>query len=168
MVNELTEMETRVLAAVQNGFPTDTRTPFASVAQRIGMDTEELLAVLRAWKAQGRIRRVGAMVNHFRLGMGEGAMVVWQVEPERVEEVGQLMAGFKAVSHAYQRPARANWPYNLYTMVHGSDARDVERTVCRMQESCGVAHYRVLATEKELKKSPPKYVVDGRDVGPEG
>ena len=131
------------------------------MAERIGMDTDELLAVLGAWKAQGKIRRVGAMVNHFRLGMGGGAMVVWQVESERIEEVGRLFAGFKAVSHAYQRPARENWPYNLYTMVHGSDAGDLEQTVRRMQESCGATNYRVLGTEQELKKAPPTYVTGG-------
>lgn len=163
MANELTDIERRVLAVVQNGFPTDTCTPFARMAERIGMDGEELLAVLKAWKAQGKMRRVGAVVNHFRLGMGGGAMVVWQVERERIEEVGRLLAGFKAVSHVYQRPARENWPYNLYTMVHGSDAHDVEQTVRRMRESCGVANCRLLITEKELKKASPTYILEGID-----
>ena len=93
-------------------------------------------------------------------------MVVWEVETERIEEVGRILAGFKAVSHVYQRPVRKNWPYSLYTMVHGSDASETEETVRHMSRACGVSHYRLLITEKELKKVPPTYVVEGPD-GPD-
>src|SRR3990172_12714375 len=98
MANELTDIERCVLTAIQKGFPADTGTPFARMAEKVGVETEELLAILKAWTAEGKIRRIGAMVNHFRLGRGGGAMVVWEVETERIEEVGRILAGFKAVS----------------------------------------------------------------------
>jgi len=71
-----------------------------------------------------------------------------------------MLAGFKAVSHAYQRPTSPNWPYNLYTMVHGTDAQDAEQTVKRMSVACGIEDYRLLITEKELKKVAPTYIVE--------
>ena len=159
MSNQLTELEKTVLAALQEGFPRDSLTPYADVADRIGMDTTALLELLAQWQSQGKIRRIGAIVNHFHVGMGSGAMVVWQVEPDRIEEVGLCLAGFPEVSHAYQRPASAQWPYNLYTMVHGADPAGTEATVKRMSDACRVADYQLLLTEKELKKVPPTYII---------
>ena len=85
-------------------------------------------------------------------------MVVWQVEPERTEEVGKLLAEFKEVSHAYERRTDENWPYSLYTMVHGKSDEDVRQTVQQMSQACRLSNYRVLVTEKELKKVPPTYI----------
>lgn len=84
--------------------------------------------------------------------------MVWQVEPERIEQVGQILAGFREVSHAYERKPSENWPYNLYSMVHGKNVKDVEQVVRHISRKCGIAEYRVLFTEKELKKVPPTYI----------
>jgi DNA-binding Lrp family transcriptional regulator len=158
MTAKLTEIERRVLSVLQEGFP-DSPTPYADMGARIGLDANQVLAVLKDWRDQGKLRRIGAIVNHFKVGMGGGAMVVWQVAPGRIEEIGKMLAGFKAVSHAYQRPAGPDWPYNLYTMVHGADAQDAEQTVKRMSEACGIEDYRLLITERELKKVAPTYII---------
>ena len=128
------------------------------MAGQLGMETEELLDVLKGWKQQGKLRRIGAVVNHLKVGLPAGALVVWQVEPRRVEEVGRILAGFNEVSHAYERKTGENWPYNVYTMVHGKSPEDVGQTVQRMSKACGVCTYLALTTEKELKKVPPAYV----------
>ena len=86
-------------------------------------------------------------------------MVAWQIEPERIGEIGQIFAGLKEVSHAYERYTCENWPYNLYTMVHGKSAEDVQQIVRRMSEASGVSNYRILVTEKELKKVSPTYIM---------
>lgn len=158
MSAKLSDIEKRVLSVIQEGFP-DSPTPYADMGARVGLDADQVLSVLKGWQDRGKLRRIGAIVNHFKVGMGGGAMVVWQVPAERIEEIGQMLAGFKAVSHAYQRPTHANWPYNLYTMVHGKDAQDAEQTVKRMSEACGIDNYRLLVTERELKKVPPTYII---------
>lgn len=145
------------MGAVQEGLPAG-RTPYADIARRVEIGTGELLEILQGWKKSGKLRRVGAILNHFRLGLGAGAMVVWRVEAERIEEVGQILAGFEQVSHVYERQTAENWPYNLYTMVHGGDEEQLRRTVERMSQACGVTEYRVLVTEKELKKAAPTYI----------
>ena len=154
---ELSNIERRILSIIQDGFPVS-QTPYKDIADKAGISTKELFAVLEDWKKQGKIRRIGAIVNHFKIGLAAGAMVVWQVEPERVEKVGTILAGFEEVSHCYERQTAENWPYNLYTMVHGASEQEVQRTVARMSKACGVSDYRVLFTEKELKKAPPIYI----------
>ena len=157
MNDRMSSIERRVLAVLQEGLPMS-QTPYKDMAQRIGIETSELLGVLKDWKENGKIRRIGAIVNHFRVGLPAGAMVVWQVEAERADEVGQIFAGVEEVSHAYERRTYDNWPYNLYTMVHGKSEEDVQRVVERMSKASGVSNYRMLITEKELKKVPPTYI----------
>lgn len=155
----MSDMERRILSVLQKGLPIS-QTPYKDMAQKTGMETDELLAALKDWVKQGKLRRIGAIVNHFKVGLPAGAMVVWQVESERVVEIGQIFAGFKEVSHAYERQTRENWPYNLYTMVHGKNAEDVRDVIKRMSRAGGVSNYRILVTEKELKKAPPTYIME--------
>ena len=157
MKNELSDLERAVLAAIQGGLP-KSRNPFEQIACQIGIGTQELLEILKKWKQQGKLRRIGAIVNHFQIGLGAGGMVVWEVAPQRVDQVGQIFAGFSEVSHAYERRLSGSWPFNLYTMVHGAGNDEVEQTVRRMSQMSGVTNYRILVTEKELKKVPPTYI----------
>ncbi|MHC4114153.1 MAG: siroheme decarboxylase subunit beta [Planctomycetota bacterium] len=159
MKNHISDMERRILSVLQKGLPIS-QTPYKDMAQQIGIETDELLAVLKDWEKQGKLRRIGAIVNHFKVGLPAGAMVVWQVESGRIVEIGQVFAGFKEVSHAYERQTRENWPYNLYTMVHGKSAEEVRKVVKSMSRAGGVSNYRILATEKELKKVPPTYIME--------
>ena len=157
MENKISDIERRILAVLQQGFPRS-ETPYKDMAELVGIDTKKLLAVLDNWKREGKLRRIGSIVDHFKVGLSAGAMVAWQVEPERIEQVGTKLAGFKEVTHAYERKIAENWPYNLYTMVHGADIQEVEQIVKRMSQACGVSDYRILTTKKELKKVPPTYV----------
>ena len=158
----LSDIDRRVLAVLQGGFPRS-QTPYKDMAERVGISTEEFLAILERWKREGKLRRIGSIVDHFKVGLSGGAMVTWQVEPQCVEQAGAILAGFKEVSHAYERGTAENWPFNLYTMVHGADIREVEQTVQRMSQACGVSNYRILTTEKELKKVPPTYFPERTD-----
>lgn len=159
MESTLSDLEKRILTVLQKGFPL-TLTPYRDMASRIGIDPERLLDVLRRWEADGKLRRIGAVVSHVKMGLAAGSMVVWQVAPTRAEEVGRILASFTQVSHAYQRQTSPSWPYNLYTMVHGADSGEVDRTVREMSKACGVKKYCQLHTKRELKKVPPTYIMD--------
>jgi DNA-binding Lrp family transcriptional regulator len=151
------DVKHRILAALQEGLPAS-RTPYSDLARTVGITTDKLLKMLDEWRRDGTIRRLGAIVDHFRVGAGEGAMVVWKVAAERTEEVGAVFAGFAEVSHAYERRTAPGWECNLYTMVHGTTPELVRRTVERMSRAAGVSEYLILATRKELKKVAPRYV----------
>ena len=159
VANELSDIEYKLLAEIQHGLPR-TATPYADVAKNIGTDVEEVLSILKNWKADGRVRRVGAIVNHFKVGLEGGSMVVWAAPADKVIEIGEMFSSFPEVSHAYERPSGENWPFNLYTMVHGSDAESVTATVEKMSQASGVKEYHQLETERELKKVPPTYIIE--------
>ncbi len=161
MSNNLTDIELKVLSVLQRGMPATT-TPYRDMAERIGIETQELLEVIEKWQKDGILRRVGAIVNHFKVGITSGAMVTWRVESDRLQEVGRMLAEFEQVSHAYERVTTANWSYNLYTMVHGHSDEQVLETVKQMAAAVKVDDYMLLTTERELKKAPPTYVTDAQ------
>lgn len=159
MKDSISDVEGRILAVLQKGLP-KSQSPYEDTARQAGIATEELLAVLKKWRQQGKLRRIGAIVNHFKVGLGAGAMVVWQVESERIEEVGRILAGFEEVSHVYERHIAKNWPYNIYSMVHETGQEKLQQVIEIMAKTVGVSKYRVLETRKELKKVSPTYIQD--------
>ena len=64
MKNHISDIERRILAVLQGGFPRS-QTPYKDMAKLVGIDTKRLLAVLDNWKREGKIRRIGAIVDHF-------------------------------------------------------------------------------------------------------
>jgi DNA-binding Lrp family transcriptional regulator len=157
MKSQMSDIERRIIAVLQKGLPRS-QTPYQDMARQAGIGIKRLLTILEKWKREGKLRRIGSIVDPFKVGLSGGAMVAWRVEPENIEHVGTKLAEFNEVTHAYERKTAENWPYNLYTMVHGADTQEVEQIVNRMSHACGVSDYRILATQKELKKVPPTYI----------
>ena len=106
------------------------------------------------------IRRFGATLRHQKSGFQANAMTAWQVDEARIEEVGRIMAAFRAVSHCYRRDPAEDWPYNLYTMIHGRSEDDCRETARRIAEKAGVTTYQLLFSRRELKKISMTYFPD--------
>jgi DNA-binding Lrp family transcriptional regulator len=67
------------------------------------------------------------------------------------------MASFRAVSHCYRRDPTPQWPYNLYTMVHGKDEAGCRATAEKMAAKAEVKDYALLFSRRELKKTSMQY-----------
>lgn len=152
----LTELEKKVIASIQGDMPV-IKQPFAQIAAEIGVDEETLLSVLDDLVRRGVIRRFGATLRHQKSGYSANAMTAWQVEEERMDEVGEIMASFKEVSHCYRRDPTPEWKYNLYTMIHGKDEDHCRETARMMAKKAGVRIYSLLFSRQELKKTSMKY-----------
>ncbi|SFN47983.1 transcriptional regulator, AsnC family [Roseovarius lutimaris] len=116
----------QIIAATQAGLPLVPQ-PYAAVAQELGLGESELCDRLRAMQKSGVIRRIAVAPNHYALGMLANGMSVWDIEDERIADLGPQVGALEFVSHSYERPrALPDWPYNLFAMVHGSDRDEVE------------------------------------------
>jgi DNA-binding Lrp family transcriptional regulator len=126
------ENERRLAAAVAGGLPLVER-PYQAVARSLGLSEEDVLALLAKMLAEGRIRRIGAVIRHRRLGYEANAMAVWNVPDDRVSDIGRALGRDACVSLCYRR-ARAlpHWPYNLYCMVHGKQRGEVLQKLAAM------------------------------------
>jgi len=152
----LTMLEKKIIAAIQGDMEISER-PYLRIAESLGIPEETLLSTLKDLSARGVIRRFGATLRHQKSGFDANAMVVWQVDEKRIDEVGKIMAASRAVSHCYRRNPTDLWPYNLYTMIHGADEESCKRTARRLSEKTGIAGYLLLFSRKELKKTSMAY-----------
>ena len=152
----LTELEKQVIAAIQGDMEI-TQRPYQKIADDLGIDEAQLLQTLEDLCHRGVIRRFGATLRHQKSGYSANAMVAWQVPEERIEEVGLAMAAFSQVSHCYRRNPAADWPYNLYTMVHATSEEQCRETARLMAQKAGIDLYSLLFSQRELKKTSMTY-----------
>lgn len=152
----LSELEVRAIQLCQDDLPLVPR-PFAVQAERLGITEAELLAILASFTERKLMRRFAAVMNHRNAGFKANAMGVWAVPEDDLEAIGPQMAGFAAVSHCYRRPTYEDWPYTVFTMVHGRSARDCEATIDAIARETGVDEYTLLWSIKEYKKVRLRY-----------
>jgi siroheme decarboxylase len=131
--------------------------PYMPMAHRIGIPEEEFLAVAAHLKTQGYMRRMAAVLHHREAGFRANAMGVWVVPADRAEDVGRIMGSFKGVSHCYLRPTYPDWPYSIFTMVHGQDAQGCQEVIDAMARATGIAEFALLYSIKEYKKIRLRY-----------
>ena len=155
----LTEVEKKVIAAIQGDIPIVER-PYQVLAEAIGITEEALIDTLQHLTDRGVIRRFGATLRHQKSGYQANAMTAWLVPESRIEAVGEIMASFRAVSHCYRRDPAEDWPYNLYTMIHGKSEADCRAIARKMAAKAGVDTYLLLFSQRELKKISMTYFPD--------
>jgi DNA-binding Lrp family transcriptional regulator len=153
---ELDDLERRTISVVQEDLPLVPQ-PFAAQGELIGCDEETVLAQLRSFKERKLMRRFAAVMNHRNAGFKANAMGVWAVPEDRLDEIGPQMAGFAAVSHCYRRPTYDDWPYTVFTMVHGRSGRDCEAIIEAIRTETGIEEHALLWSVKEYKKTRVRY-----------
>jgi DNA-binding Lrp family transcriptional regulator len=156
----LTDFE-RDIVLVMQGDLTLVERPFQGMAAQLGVTEQRLLAAARALDQRGVMRRFSAVLKHRRAGFTANGMGCWELPEERIPEAGQAAAAFAAVSHCYQRPAYPpEWPYNLFTMVHGRTREEVEEIVSRIRGEIDPLQHTILYSQKEYKKERVRYFVE--------
>ena len=162
---ELDALDRRIVLATQQGLPLDPR-PYAVVAAQVGASEAEVLQRIERLRARGAIRRIGAVPNHYALGYRANGMTVWDVDDDRVDELGRRIGALDFVSHCYRRPRhRPHWPYNLFAMVHGRDREEAERQIAIIADLLGDAcrAHDVLYSTRILKKTGLRFAASNRD-----
>jgi siroheme decarboxylase len=153
---ELTELEKKIIASLQGNIPITER-PYLEISEKLEIGEDVFLKTLKSLCDRGIIRRFGATLRHQKSGFSANAMGAWQVDENRIDEVGRKMASFREVTHCYRRNPADGWPYNLYTMIHGADEEACRKIARRMAEKAQVQTYTLLFSRKELKKTSMKY-----------
>jgi DNA-binding Lrp family transcriptional regulator len=155
----LTPPEVDLVREIQDGLPLSA-TPYEDVAEAIDADVDWVLATMRRFEQEGKIRRIGVVPNHYSLGYTENGMTVWDVPDEKLDEVGPAIASLPFVTHCYERPRHEGvWPYNFFAMTHGrseAESRErIERVRDRMAEfwDVGADDWDSLFSTQILKKT---------------
>jgi DNA-binding Lrp family transcriptional regulator len=124
--------------------------PFAELGARIGASEAHVIARLAALAASGILTRLGVIVRHRAIGWRSNAMVVWDVQEERIEAAGLALAGLPGVTLCYQRRTVPSvWPFGLFSMIHArsrAEALSVLGTAAALPELAGATHRTLFST----------------------
>ena len=136
--------------------------PYDEAAAELGIPTEDLLERLRSLVDRKILRRVAAILYHRRAGFSANGMGVWKVPDEEIMEVGARMASFRGISHCYQRPTYADWPYSVFTMAHGRSKEECDAVLDSIAADCGIGPdgRATLYSSTEYKKIRLHYFTD--------
>ena len=141
----------RLIHELQSDLPLSP-TPYAAVAEAVGITEQAVIEKIQQWKREGVIRRIGAVLRHQQVGRSHNVMSVWNVPKDRVDEIGALLASCSEITHCYERATSANWSYNLFAMIHCASEAECNSLISSIVEKTGIQDYRLLLSTKEYKK----------------
>jgi siroheme decarboxylase len=156
---ELSEEDIATVRATQGPMPVVPE-PYAPAAERLGVPVEGVLERLASLRERGGLRRVAAILYHRRAGFSANGMGVWAVPDDAILETGKRMAAFRGISHCYQRPTYADWPYSVFTMAHGRSKEECDAILDSIAVATGIADRATLYSSTEFKKVRMLYFTD--------
>jgi siroheme decarboxylase len=152
----IAEIDKKIISQIQKDLPVHPK-PFALMAEKIGITENAFIERVKRLKKEGIIRRFGATLRHQEVGFKANAMIAWNAPEDTISKMGKTLARFREVSHCYHRAPKGDWPYNLYTMVHGGSRDECREIAERLSSATGLTEYAVLFSEKEFKKTSMEY-----------
>ncbi|HEX3618703.1 MAG TPA: AsnC family transcriptional regulator [Solirubrobacteraceae bacterium] len=145
------DFDRAVIRATQGDLPVIPE-PYAPAAAELRIPQEQLLEHMRGMVDRRLLRRVAAILFHRRAGYSANGMGVWKVPDERVLELGMEMSQFRGISHCYQRPTYADWPYSVFTMAHGRSKQECDAILDSIAARTGISERATLYSSTEFKK----------------
>jgi len=155
----LSELDVAVIRTTQGPMEVVSE-PFAAPAAELGIAQPELLQHLESMRERRALRRVAAILFHRRAGFSANGMGVWRVPEDRILELGPRMASFRGISHCYQRPTYADWPYSVFTMAHGRSKEECDAILDSIADETGIDERQTLYSSTEFKKCRLRYFTD--------
>ncbi len=153
------ELDVAVIRALQGDMPV-TSEPYAPAAAEVGLSQEKFLDHLAGMQERGLLRRVAAILYHRRAGFSANGMGVWKVPDEQILDIGRRMAAVRGISHCYERPTYADWPYSVFTMAHGRSKEECDAILDSIAQMTGIQERATLYSSTEFKKIRLLYFTD--------
>ena len=148
-----------ILKNLSRGLPI-CENPYEVLAKESGITEEELLSFIKELVESNVISRFGMVINHESVGYDSNAIVVWDVPDDEVDQVGALLGLQEKISLCYKRPRKMpDWPYNLFTMIHGKSKHEVIKELNNIVSENSIENYAcdVLISTKTFKHTGARY-----------
>jgi DNA-binding Lrp family transcriptional regulator len=126
------DIDKKILNIIQNDFPIVAE-PFRVVGERLGLSDDEVLARVRKLKADGIIRRVGAVFDLRKLGFAS-TLCAAQVPEDKLEKFVDVVNSYPGVTHNYRR----QHDYNIWFTFIAPTVEDIEKALREITEKTGV------------------------------
>ncbi len=150
------ETQRGIMARLQNDLPLISQ-PFLEIAQAFGLSEAQVFNFLAYLKHSGKMPRFAGILRHRQIGYVANAMAVWQIPTDRILPFAEQAAALPEVSHCYERVIFPEWPYNLYTMIHGTSRGETERIIQELARRFDATTHDTLYSTVEYKKQRVDY-----------
>ena len=127
----LSKLECRLLDEYQRGFPLSP-TPYADIAETLGVSEEAVLENLEALNRRGLITRIGPVFRPHTIGTS--TLVAMTVPADRVEDVAAYINGLDEVNHNYLRTHE----FNLWFVITATDRQAIDNLLEDIELNTGL------------------------------
>lgn len=128
---QLNALERRLLNDFQRDFPLSA-TPYADMAEQLGVTEQEVIDSLQKLQEQGAISRVGAVFRPNRIGVS--TLAAMAVPAEKLDEVAQLVSDYDEVNHNYER----EHDFNLWFVTTAKDETHLQTVLNEIETRSGI------------------------------
>lgn len=147
----LNKTEKKVLTYILSHELGISKRPFLKIANALGMREKDIIAILLKLQRKKAINKVRAVINHLKAGYKVNALICWRIKPKAIKAITNIFIKNTRVSHCYERKPRKEFNYNIFTIMHAKEKKDIETFIRQISETFTVDCV-ALFTEKELKK----------------
>ena len=155
-------LDKEILNEIQWTFPL-VNEPFAEIAKKFSISSEELKDRLVKLKHKGVLRQLSAIFDTRKLGYSS-SLVAMEIEPNRLDYVAQQINRHPGVSHNYER----NHEFNLWFTLAVPPGSNLEKELEKFSKLQGIKKVRMLPTLQLFKIGVKLDMVDEKkhDVKP--
>jgi DNA-binding Lrp family transcriptional regulator len=126
------------------------RNPFAEMAQRSGLETDVVIARIRAMLEAGVIRRVRQTL--LATNLAQGALIAWKITPDKLDYAFDLLSKEDPFSgHVVIRQSETGptaWP--LWTTIKVPAGFSLEKHCDWIRDQIGAEKYRIMPTIRQF------------------
>ncbi|MDH5436117.1 MAG: Lrp/AsnC family transcriptional regulator, partial [Gammaproteobacteria bacterium] len=105
---------------------------YADIAQKLGVDEQEVLTRLNELQNSGTISRIGAVFKPKHIGAS--TLAAMSVPADHLEEVANLVSSYERVNHNYEREHE----FNLWFVVTAEDDAGVDWVLDDIRQRTGL------------------------------
>jgi hypothetical protein len=84
-------------------------------------------------------------------------MAVWKIPENTILPFVEHAVTYSSISHCYERVTYPKWPYNIYTMIHGTSRDMTQGIIAELSSKFDMEDYEILYSNKEYKKQRVNY-----------
>jgi DNA-binding Lrp family transcriptional regulator len=136
------EKEMKILSAIQDDFPLSRR-PFLDIANRLGLEEDEVILAIGNLRKAGMIRKMGAVINPKKIGY-VSLLAAATVPEDRIDLVADIINEYPGVTHNYLREGEPN----IWFTLTEPDSGTLEINLKNIEERIGVPLLRLPMTKK--------------------
>ena len=129
-MRQYTDLEQHLLNDFQHGLSLSP-TPYADLAEQLGVDEATVLENLHMLQTEGVISRVGPVFRPNRLGVS--TLAAMAIPGDELEKVADIVSSFAEVNHNYER----DHEFNLWFVVVAVDRDALQAVLTKIETLTG-------------------------------